>query len=267
MKSITMYFILSILLICFSVSAEVNYNVPEADVIPIIDGVLSANEWDDAIHIPIYYPDIATAPKEGMLMGGAPDDDDDLSADWYFKWDSEMLYLACRVHDEYLYWDPVEFDGFWRGDVARLGFSLLDNQVGRIPEYDFLPDTSSGGGPTFYIPKHSLSNTIMDATILADGWVMEVAIYWSDYENYIPRPGDQHGVALIHPDYDGTSADSYLTDSGNGSWTSVFVAPYNTLTLVAANGCGEQGHWDQDLNGDCTVDIEDVAIFVSDWLY
>ncbi len=259
-------------LISASLCFGVNYNVPLSFDAPVIDGDISTG-WSDAFSFTIAYPDIITSPNEGSVREFIPDNAADLSADIYMKWDFQNFYVGARVYDEslsFLQYYPGPFNS---QDVLQMCFNLLNNPAGvsqgNAPIYDFAISDANDNGPFIY--KHagelySLPNAVIGGTILADGYVLEVKIPWSDYAGYEATPGDVHGIGFVLVDYDGGYYETTMFDYGKNGVTGIgTVSGWNTITLLGDNDCGLWGIPVGDVNKDCRVDLEDYAIVAADW--
>jgi hypothetical protein len=259
---------------------KLNYNVPRATVAPTIDGVLSANEWAGAMTVLMVYPDIVTSPREGALNSayGPPSSADDLSAVWYLMWDNSALYVACSVWDSELFWQDSQ-DGPFSQDEVQLFFNFKNDPAAvyraEAAIYDFAPRTNSSVTPHIYKRDNlyfSLPNGVIGSSFPGDGYIIEVKMPWADFDpGYVPAVNDIHGAGLVLLDYD----DAYLTpgpdssniaDFGKGSYTPSQVGLWNTLTLVTALTCGDNGYLPTDFNHDCVVNMADFDVFLDNWL-
>ncbi len=252
--------IISIAAVC----TAVQYPIPYLSVPANIDGSIGQAEWQDALYIPMYYPDVAT------VVNNAPVDNADLSTDIYVKWDNDYLYIAARVYDQNLQWLQYAPGPFNNQDAFQVCFNPNKNPASVLfdnaPIYDIVPQDAGGNGAQFY--KHdgsnmSLPNALMSAQILADGYSVEIAMPWSEL-GVSPLAGQMHGIGFIVVDYDGgTSADTLMYDF-TGAITA--IGNWNTAILVGENGCGQNGIYPADLNHDCVVDLKDFAIIAQNWL-
>jgi len=267
-----------IMMLGVQTSFGLNYNVPQAATAPTIDGVLSAGEWDNAMTVSMVYPAIVTSPKEGVINSATynPDSAEDLSATWYFMWDSSALYVACEVQDANLFWLCSE--GPYAQDGVQLCFNFKNDSAAvyraEAAVYDFAPRTSSDTLPDIYKrdPSYfSLPNGVIGSSFPTGGYVIEVKMPWSDFDSsYVPEVNDIHGAGLVLLDYDSESVtdegSTIMADFGNGTYSISTVSSWNTLTFVTSLECGDAGYLSQDLNLDCVVNMTDFAIFVQNWL-
>ena len=265
------------------------YHVPQAQVLPEIDGVIDSGEWDDALHVPMSYPEIIQSPNQGTAFGPAspPSSHDDLSADWYFKWDEDYFYFACRVYDDDLIFTatPTGEAGLTHQDTIQMGF-IFNNDPNYLkdfpdadslrPIHDFAPETGFGTGAYMVARVDRLPNVLFDGSVQTDGFTIEGALAWRDFGYiYTPRPGDLHRILLILLDWDRYEMfgqliprHKFLLDSGQGD-QEIFgkYDKWNRILLVeSTGGCGSQGRLRGDIDGDCFVDLNDLSVMASDWL-
>ncbi len=259
-----------LLMVCVLMTAAfaLNYNVPKASVTPSIDGVVNEAEWMDARYIPMAYPDIVTFPKEGSLRSGtsAPDNAMDYSINWYVKWDDNYLYLAGRVYDD-IFTDTAG------SDTPQLCFNMNNNPhaaylsealVWNIPANGPInTNTTESGAP-------APNNSNIAGSILADGYMIEVRLAWTDIDPndvYQPAVNDVHGFGLACQDHDaGGLRETFLLDFGSGVVAMSDLSTWNTITLTANQACGDWEYPAGDLNKDCVVDIEDFSFIAAEWL-
>lgn len=259
-RLVSIFTIITIAAVC----TAVQYPIPYASTSVNIDGAIEQSEWQDALYVPMYYPNVAS------VVNNAPDNDADLSGDIYIKWDNDYLYIAARVYDENLQWlqyAPGPFNGQDAFQVcinpsAGISSVIFDN----APIYDIVPQDAGSNGPQLY--KHdgsnmSLPNALLAGSVLSYGYIAEVAMPWSEL-NISALAGQMHGIGFIIIDYDGsTSADTLVYDFTGGI---TVIGNWNTAILVGENGCGENGIYPVDFNHDCAVDIKDFAIIAQNWL-
>lgn len=82
---------------------------------PVIDGIISENEWDDKLHL------IIGEGNEYELKKSYKGNDD-LSADVVLEWDEENLYMLAIVTDDVMY-QKDKGSGIWSGDSIQMGLS------------------------------------------------------------------------------------------------------------------------------------------------
>ncbi|MFI4912913.1 MAG: sugar-binding protein [Sedimentisphaeraceae bacterium JB056] len=258
--------ILSIMILLFTAALcnAVEYSLPYSVSSVSVDGTIGAAEWDDALEIPFYYPDIAST------VNNAPLSDSDLSADIYVKWDQQYLYIVARVYDDNLQWLQSAPGPFNSQDAFQVCLNPYDDAASVIfenaPIYDIVPQDSGSNGPQLY--KHegsgmTLPGALLAGQVLADGYIVEIAMPWSEL-GITPVAAQMHGIGFIVVDYDGgSSADTLLYDFNGGI---TVITNWNTARLIAENGCGENGVYPADFNNDCKVNLEDFAVLAENWM-
>lgn len=253
-----------IIIVIAAVCNAVQYPIPYLSTSISVDGSIGQAEWDDALSISMYYPDVAS------VINNAPTDNADLSGNIYIKWDNDYLYVAARVYDQNLQWLQNAPGPFNAQDAVQVCFNPSANPSSVIfdnaPIYDIVPQDAGGNGAELY--KHegsnmSLPNALVSGQVLADGYIVEVAMPWSEL-GVSAIAGQMHGIGFIIIDYDGESAaDTLMYDFTGGINV---IANWNTAVLIGENGCGQNGIYPADFNHDCTVDIKDFAIIAQNWL-
>ena len=264
--------IMAVLAVCTVASAR-NHNIPEATVVPTIDGVMTTGEWSDAVEIFLSDSTKWAYPTTGSIAGAAPTNDADLSGYFYMKWDRNNFYLAIRVYDQSLNWLTAPPGQYNKQDGIQFCFGLNNPPSGGMagaPCFDFVAETSEATGPDYSIHEVLvLPNVQVDASILADGYIVEVVIPWSDWGDYRGAPGDIHCGGFVLMDSDGTSGvDTYLSDIGMYSFGSIWTgntSTWNTFTLESAYGCTAELIEDYDLYKDCKIDFKDFALMANNW--
>jgi hypothetical protein len=141
--------------------------------------------------------------------------------------------------------------------------------------YDFAPRTTLSTVPHIYKRDNtyfSLPNGVIGSSFPSGGYIIEVKMPWADFDgSYVPAVNDIHSAGLILLDYDTEFLtpdpdSSNISDFGKGSYGPSAVSTWNTLKLVTALACGDNGYLPSDLNRDCVVNMADFAIFVENWL-
>jgi len=157
-------------------------------------------------------------------------------------------------------------------DCFQIAFNPLnDQEAGFVQEaaiYDLTAQTLNAAGASIYCHGiYNVSNFTVAGKEFADGWQIEVAIPWQATYKHYARPGDRHGLGLLIVDYDNgsTTVNNFLTDFGGGENTISDIATWNTLTLVGQDGCGANGRFAGDLDGDCYVTLADFAFIAQQW--
>jgi hypothetical protein len=262
----------AILMMTCSFVMAVDYSIPAASTAPVIDANSVSGEWDEALSIDISYPEILSG--SGTILTATTPSHADISAQVKMMWDSSNLYLFVRVYDE----DPTytkNYPGPYNGqDCFQVCFNLLNDQdatfLADAPIYDFTPQTADQAGASAYkheMPDYGVNSFELAGKELADGWQMEIAVPFYETFSHFARPGDRHGFGMLLVDYDGSSTvENFLADFGNGQNTISDITTWNTITLIGADGCGANGRFAGDLNGDCYVNLLDIASIASQWL-
>ncbi len=186
-----------------------NVGIPQAITPPTIDGNLS--EWSGALPGPFDAPYVTY--QKGRTWTGP----DDISAQFYFAWDSENFYVAAVVTDnihiqttktrgyDLYYGDDIEiwFDTDLPGDFASREGNADDFQLGLSPG-DF-----AGLSPeaVFWKPDRSDSRNKMVKVgalprVGASGYNIEAAMPWAAFGTYRPRAGGAIGFAASAGDSD-----------------------------------------------------------------
>jgi len=231
----------------FQAGTVADLEIPLATTAPTIDGVLTTNEWDNAMAFEVACPDILTVPKEGNIwVGSAPASHADFSLTWYFKWDNANLYIAASVTDStpaYLAGSPGAYNS---QDLIQLEFDLTKtepaiNLDGTTAIYDIVGQTSDGIGGDIYRHQNQSGNfseaekaaIAVAGTELSDGYVVEVALPWSVIDHtglgYTPTVNDTHGIGLLQLDFNGDTTLTTALSAFSDMWT---TASWKTVTLV-----------------------------------
>ncbi len=267
------YRIFTTIILLASISMAATVGIPKVSQSPVIDGTLSAGEWAVSYAYTMVYP-ITTA--QGFVDGVIPNAAD-LSANVYACWDEDYLYMAFRVYDDSLNWLTAVGAAHNGQDAVQLAFNLLNasNAVYRTNSfiYDFAAQTSGSGGADIYDDRSNiggdlLPNAAIASTVLADGYIIEVALKWSDFNrmNYSPTIGDRHGAGVMLVDFDSGVYHSLLSDFGASMNDVTNAAAYNTWVLVTADGCGLNGIMAGDFDMDCLIGVSDLTIMAQQWL-
>jgi hypothetical protein len=248
------------------------YNIPRAVVTPTINGILSPGEWNDAKVIPIVYPDLVTPPNIGALAYTAPTSPADFSGYYYYKWDNTYLYVGIKVYD-----DVLLFNAGYPDDHVTLGIDI-NRSRGTAANASFYQFYRNSVGNTVieqssaFDPLEDPNNAVVASSIMTDGlftlgWSYEAALKWTDFKGYTPTVGDKHGFAVLMCDQDdslGSSRDTFLVDIPSSVMTN--LSNYRTVTLTNSLVCGDFGYLENDLDGNCKVDLSDFEKIASDWL-
>lgn len=244
-----------------------NYNVPQATIVPTIDGTISAGEWDDAKPIEMIYPNLIQDGNTGTItrLETDPPTAQEYSLYWYVKWDSSGLYILGRVYDDF-FAEPMGLD------EPQLCFNLNNNLSAQYLQEALvwnLPVNGSinvnGGLP--------YNNSAVAGSVLSDGYVIEFKLDWSDLTtvnggvSYSPQLDDIHGIGFTCQNHGEDYSRKYvLNDYGSGEWAMTNLSTWNTITLVDSLSCGDLGYKQADFDQNCSVYTEDLDSAASQWL-
>lgn len=281
MKTLIKITIIASILCCIGSVFALDYVAYERTQPITIDGIIDAGEWDQAVHHVMKYPDIVNAPYNGSVpvepthVGFfAPVDDADLSGEIYATWDKDYFYFAARVYD-----DSTSFNATGNNDGVQLLFNpslgtgdyRLQGRGSTI--FDIAPDGNGGTIVTSRVSGFNDPNSVIEAasTVLSDGYVIEFKYAWSNTEKYAanqPQFGDIVRVSWVLADDVQTASKTLICDSSgpNHSWALHTIETWNNFVMVSASGCGLNGIMAGDLDRDCYVGLDDLAIIVDQWL-
>ena len=122
------------------------------------------------------------------------------------------------------------------------------------------------------------TNGLKASSITADGYIVEAALKWSDFDGYSPVLNDVHGMMLRLEDDDrwGVYNDFFnnggtrILDIGRrvgGEYRTLGTPEiWHVMTLVSSLPCGEHGYLDTDANRDCRSDLQDFAEVAASWM-
>jgi hypothetical protein len=251
------------------------YYLPETANVPVMDGTVDSAEWSDALTVSMVLPDTVNNDDGTLVVGNLSTPASDISGEWYMKWDSQNLYIACVVLDENLDLNnpaPGPFNG---QDCVQFAFNPGNDQSAIYLQdafvYDIAPETSDSAGAWIY--KHDgnrsydPNSVIVTSSTDASGYTVECSLPWQ-WLGIRGLAGDEIGFGLLLVDFDGsTGVETLFTDFGNGQ-SGVIGNPqmWNTMYLVDSSGCGSLGRYPGDLNGDCYVTLKDFALIADSWM-
>ena len=205
-------------LLCgIQMNARNPYTIPLAVTPPEIDGVMSEDEWKGAYHYQInnqigYQWSSNPSQKEGCTMF-------DLYMMWYNdpEESGELLdvkkggiYIAVKAQDPergYAYPDGGAFNGADAIQFAIDPFNYQDTNPSSAYLFDLAPYTASMDpdqpfGPASNYEHWQWNGKIpaqfkmtQEATVTADGYLMEVFIPWSVMHQYEMLP--DHGIGTV----------------------------------------------------------------------
>lgn len=200
-----------------------DWNAPQAAVIPNIDGSLDLGEWGDAFKLVLQYPQITQFPNVGGYKYEAPSWAD-LSANVFYKWDANYLYVAFQITDDALV--PPEPGTGYPDDHILFGFNPDINNTSWDNTLSVNLFLNSLGNPDASTLKNGAGTLLLDNSVFAaapdsSGWSLEARLKWTEIVNdtsYVPAIGDTFGTALllIDNDADDGTRDTFLFSAGEG---------------------------------------------------
>ncbi len=201
-----------------NISLDLSVSVQDDDV-PIVDGVASPGEWDDAPPINLKWSDQAT-----KLSGWAGVED--LSAVTRFKWDENRLYMLSEVRDNT--WDQRYVDDqIWNGDSVQFGLDMSRKDGKGSANYHEMGFalTDSGMSVWRWTAANGLATGRLDAAEAqavrtADGITYELSIPWTELtaDGKAPTVGSSLGFSMLVNDSDGSGRRGWMEFmSGIGS--------------------------------------------------
>jgi hypothetical protein len=261
------------------------YDVNFTENPPVIDGIVTPGEWDDA-----------GAAQGGWKLLRETSRNDNQNSRWQATWDDEAMYFLFQsdygnwspgppgatvnfAHDLLnLYFDPnvdgepnvlegVGPDGYQIAFNQYMGASSIDEGavVTNTAIFTEAHENNTFGNQGIW---EGLLNTVMAQNMTAGGGVTEVKVTWVDFDADNPEdPTNIDIQGLYHkfaPEVDDTwyFTTSRITSDGNNllpDWNvsdSQFFAdrPHGEITFVKPTVVGHEG----DTNGDAKVDILDL---------
>ncbi len=137
--------------------------------IPIIDGVMDANEWVDLEGTEALHSEIPPAWEETgtHITGPGIQNDSDASHRFWSMYDDDYLYLAFNCSDDQIFVDSYP-DDFWRDDGIEV---LIDGAL----DMDENQRTDEGfeDGDTFFVPadgREGIAYSLSNANQYARYW-------------------------------------------------------------------------------------------------
>lgn len=142
--------------------------IPYTEVAPVIDGERDA-VWDNA----------KTVAIESLVNNSLPSSDEDLSGTASVLWDETNIYVFYEVRDE------AQFNvntAFWQNDAVDFYIDALNSKsdtydLSYQAQMEFgweVADTVGGKGPR--------DNTTFEWFTTSDGYNIEAAVPWADFE-------------------------------------------------------------------------------------
>jgi len=218
------------------------FDTPVAVVAPTIDGIVSLGEWGDAFELPMAWPDLGVLPNVGSLSGDALEaTPSDISAVFSFKWDATNLYILAEVTDDILIKPDAAGSAGYPDDHFLLG---LDPDVtdGDIAASVFLTEfgiNTNDVAAAYYNGNaianpalNDFSNHEVEGSIVAGGYVIELALRWADLGVISPVATDMIGVSILLFDNDVDDGNRDILMKSIGDVT--IPSEYHQVTLAGA---------------------------------
>ncbi|HUP27944.1 MAG TPA: protein kinase [Chloroflexia bacterium] len=186
-------------------------SVPKALVPLVIDGDLS--DWAGAKPGPFPASFLTYTATKSIQYGGP----DDLSAQFYFAWDNDNLFIGADVTDDVhvqlastrgyqLYkGDDIEvwFDTDLPGDFAASAANKDDFQLGLSPgDFGQLGPEAVFWNPDRSTERNNLIRVASQRKADQKGYFLEAAVPWSSFGDFRPSPGSAIGFAASAGDND-----------------------------------------------------------------
>ncbi len=210
--------------------AEIPYIAPENA--PTIDGTITDGEWANAKKFTI---DESTP---GFRVGSVP-----FVTDYYYFWNENGLYVYADVKDNNLdpnvYTNTQPLNGT---DAIQIEFDPLNKKTNGYTDsyiFDFVPQSNTTDNHAIWY-EHcqyatgAVENIIdIQATINADGYVLEILIKWDALrkknENFVVKSGLKMGFGNIIMNVESGGLYADYDEICN-------AAKFNTLVLVGGEG-------------------------------
>ncbi|MDA8736277.1 hypothetical protein N9V19_01650 [Opitutales bacterium] len=218
------------------------FDTPVAVVAPTIDGIVSLGEWGDAFELPMVWPELGELPNVGSLSGDALEaTPSDISAVFSFKWDATNLYILAEVTDDILIKPDAAGSAGYPDDHFLLG---LDPDVtdGDIAASVFLTEfgiNTNDVAAAYYNGNaianpalNDFSNHEVEGSIVAGGYVIELALRWADLGVISPVATDMIGVSILLFDNDVDDGERDILMKSIGDVT--IPSEYHQVTLAGA---------------------------------
>lgn len=173
---------------------------PYASNAPVIDGVISAGEWDDA----------TVNPLENSLLTPAADA---MSAQFRVKWDETNIYVLVEAEDETGMSTTGHLFEIYISTAYTRKFGAW--QIPGYEENDYQIACSINPEDTFYSLGLYSSQTPLDSfsranTVDGISYISEVSIAWADL-------GGLPGESAVNPDYIGFEVQTQRNAPEGGS--------------------------------------------------
>jgi hypothetical protein len=171
--------------------------------------------WENAKQLPANRRNQMEFPMGGDHWGGL----DDLSADIMTMWDADNLYIGVRVRDD-VYAAPEAANLLFLRDSIEIGLELEHSLSGNAQLWQITAGAVDGQPVSFqHMPA---ADTHQRQVIVEPGETLasmnyQVAIPWSELDDFEPEPGKQIAFGLIVDDSDGQDHDrKFISWFGTG---------------------------------------------------
>lgn len=146
----------------------------------------------------------------------APESPADFEATWSAMWDNYKLYFLFEITDQTLVFNDGSGSGIGQDD--GFDFMLAPEGVDGASMVNRLNIVNDGSGNTFRADGPIVQNAETAFEITETGYVMEIAILWSDFDSNIDpfdKAGYSFGADIRYNDDDGTNGGNR---DGQYSW-------------------------------------------------
>ena len=228
-KGLLILLLVSMLTVTSVMAAPVTYTANSGT--PVIDGKISAGEWEDAS------PLLIDASYAGQSA-------EDLSLEYKVKYDKEYLYiLEVRQDSKLVYpFDEDELTSLWMGD-STLFWMMPGDSNGKFANSTdvwFSANSASNGGPILGIRKNDDFGSL---TIYKDGKIAssvdgnksitEVAFKWTDIPETSNKivPGSKFKFCIAIPQIKDNGSEQKYQINWELSAEETAEKPYAIMTL------------------------------------
>jgi hypothetical protein len=252
-----------------------DFNAPMATVTPTIDGTFAPGEWSDAKVLPLSYPDLVAPGMPGSIAGTEAElTPEDISAVLYYKWDAEYLYFGYEITDDVFI---APSGGGYPDDHLLFAFNpdLANGNWENALVFELYVDGAGQAQTSIYQDAGGalvLTNSMFAGSIDGNNWKCEAAMKWTEIVGdslFTPSLGDKGGVGhlICDNDQNDSTRDVFLLSIGQGgSGAMTDPSMYHTVTLTDGLVCGDNGYPENDITGDCIVNLEDYSSIAAGWL-
>ena len=223
----------------YSISSPLDFTeAKQATVAPVVDGIASPGEYDDAILLAENRADRFTV-FDGKPWGGL----DDCSLKYRMKWDSEKLYFYCEIKDNiHNPYQGTNYFSMWQGDGLQLAIYKTENTgiEDTATTFTELCIADPPAGPRIY--RHTSvagkPEGIIDgcetAIIRNDGeTIYEFAVPWNQLfdDFHEAKTADRYRFSMLVNDSDGGSNRHGWMNYNEGIGTTKNSLLFGVLTL------------------------------------